>query len=171
MAGTTNIGGGGPAGDVSFNYIPLIDVTFNLIIFFVLTSEISSFRKARIVIPNPHEPQAVRRANLSGNSVVLGIISEARDRNDLDGGARHLQYEINGVRIDDISNLEELADKIRQQQQLYQKVAGPGSAKGDFYVEIRADSRLGFSEVSPVIQAIAGAGIRNMAISTKKAAS
>jgi biopolymer transport protein ExbD len=37
MSGTSNVGGGGPAGDISFNYVPLIDVTFNLIIFFVLT--------------------------------------------------------------------------------------------------------------------------------------
>jgi biopolymer transport protein ExbD len=173
MAGTTNVGGGGPAGDVSFNYIPLIDVTFNLIIFFVLTSEISSERRARVLIPNPYQPQAAAaHSKAKGNSVVLSVTSEAKDVADLSGGLHHFRYEINGMQVEDIRNLEDVAQKIKQQQLLYEKIAGkPSGSQSDFFVEIRADSRLGFQEVSPVIQAIAGAGIRNIAISTKRAAS
>ena len=172
MSGTTNLGGGGPAGDISFNYIPLIDVTFNLIIFFVLTSEIVGAQKARVLVPDPHEPQAVQRSAMSKNNVTIAIISKAAyDKNtDPETASRAYRYEIDGQEFD-VTDLEKLVEMIKQRQLAYQKFMGANAGGGgEFFVEIRADSRLSFSEVSPVIQAIAGAGIPRMAISAKKAA-
>jgi biopolymer transport protein ExbD len=171
MAGTTNLGGGGPAGEISFNYIPLIDVTFNLIIFFALTSEISGAQNARILVPDPHSPQAVPRSSMSKNNVTIAIISKAAydKTTDPETASRAYRYEIDGQEFD-VTDLDKLVTMIKQRQLAYQKFLGATAGSGEFFVEIRADSRLSFSEVSPVIQAVAGAGIPRMAISAKKAA-
>jgi biopolymer transport protein ExbD len=171
MAGTTNVGGGGAPGDISFNYIPLIDVTFNLIIFFVLTSEIASAQKARVLVPDPHEPQAVQRGSMSTNHVVIAVVSAAAYEKDADPqtASRALEYEIDGTRFE-ITDLDRLVALIAQKKALYEEILGPSASKGDFFVEIRADARVHFSEISPVIQAIAAAKIPRMAISARRAA-
>ena len=171
MAGTTNIGGKGPPGDIAFNYVPLIDVTFNLIIFFVLTSEIGSAQKARVLIPDPYEPQAVKRDSMSTNSVVIAVISKGAMDKTVDAATAGLaySYEIGGTTFD-VTDLKGLVDLIALKKASYEKLMGVTAGKGEFFVEIRADARLYFSEVSPVIQAIAAAGIPKMAISAKRAA-
>jgi biopolymer transport protein ExbD len=171
MSGTTNVGGGGAPGDISFNYIPLIDVTFNLIIFFVLTSEIGSAQKARVLIPDPYMPQAVKRDAMSTNSVVIAVISKGAMDKDADAETASLaySYDIGGTTFE-VTDLKGLVDLIAQKKAAYEKLAGVTASKGEFFVEIRADARLKFSEVSPVIQAIAAAQIPKMAISAKRAA-
>ena len=168
------MGGGGPAGDISFNYIPLIDVTFNLIIFFVLTSEISGAQQARVMVPDPHSPQAVARSTMSKNSVTISVISEAAYENNKDvspeTAARAYKYEVDGEEFRDISDLDGLVNKIRQKQAAHEKLQVGSADPGEFYVEIRADARVSFSEVVPVITAIAKAGIAKMAISAKRPA-
>jgi biopolymer transport protein ExbD len=171
MAGSSSIGGGGPPGDISFNYVPLIDVTFNLIIFFVLTSEIGSAQKARVLIPDPYEPQAVRRDAMSHNSVVIAVISAAAYESNADPvtAARALKYEMDGQGFE-ISDLDKLVGMIAKKRETYDKIMGAVASKGEFYVEIRADWRVHFSEIRPIIEAIARAKIPKMAISAKKAA-
>jgi biopolymer transport protein ExbD len=173
MAGTTHLGGGGPSGDISFNYIPLIDVTFNLIVFFALTSEISSAQNARVLVPDPHSPQAVARSTMSKNVVTIAVISEAAydatKKVDAQTAARAFRYEIDGEEYKNISDLDGLVLKIRQKQKLNESLLGKAAAD-EFFVEIRADSRLSFSEVTPVIMAIARAGIAKVAISAKRPA-
>jgi biopolymer transport protein ExbD len=173
MAGTTHLGGGGPAGDVAFNYIPLIDVTFNLIIFFILTSEISGAQSARVMLPDPHTPQAVERAAMSKNNVTIAVVSQAAYENNKDAvtpetAARAYKYEIDGQEFD-ITNLDLLVAKIQQKKDFNSKLPGNQGPEAEFFVEIRADSRVAFSEVTPVIMAIAKAKIAKMAISAKSA--
>jgi biopolymer transport protein ExbD len=172
MSGTTNIGGGGPPGDISFNYVPLIDVTFNLIIFFVLTSEIGIAQKARVLMPDPYEPQAVKRGAMSTNSVVIAVISAAAYESNAassETASRALKYELDGQEFR-ISDLDDLVGMIAKKKDSYDKIAGVAAAKGEFFVEIRADARVHFSEIRPVIEAIARAKIPKMAITARKAA-
>jgi biopolymer transport protein ExbD len=173
MAGTTHLGGGGAPGDISFNYVPLIDVTFNLIIFFALTSEISSAQNARVLVPDPHSPQAVARSTMSKNVVTIAVISEAAyDTTKTvapEIAARAYRYEIDGEEYKNIADLDGLVAKIQQKKLLNDKLLGKAAAE-EFFIEIRADARVAFSEVTPVIMAIARAGIAKVAISAKKPA-
>jgi biopolymer transport protein ExbD len=171
MAGTTNLGGKGPPGDISFNYIPLIDVTFNLIIFFVLTSEIGMAQKARVLMPDPYEPQAVKRATMSTNSVVIAVISAAAYEANADpaAAARAVKFEIDGEEFK-ASDLDNLVGLIAKKKTRHEQIMGSLASKEEFFVEIRADARVHFSEISPIIEAIARAGIPKMAISARRAA-
>ena len=171
MSGTTNIGGKGPPGDISFNYIPLIDVTFNLIIFFVLTSEIATAQKAQVLVPNPHVPQAVPRDAMSNNSVIVAVLSQAAYRKDATDAtaAEAFRYEVDGQVVADDSTIDELVARIKKKRVDHEEFLATSGQKGEFFVEIRADKRLAFGKVQKVIEAIAGAGIPKMAISTKRA--
>ncbi len=173
MAGTTHLGGGGPPGDVSFNSVPLIDVTFNLIIFFVLTSEINTAQRARVLVPDPHSPQAVARSSMSKNCISIAVISQAaydsNNASDLQTSGTAYRYEIDGEPFD-ISDLDGLVLKIKNKKAFNEKLLGSAASNEEFFVEIRADARLKFSEVTPVIMAIAKAGIPKMAISAKRPA-
>lgn len=169
MAGTTHLGGGGPAGEVSFNYIPLIDVTFNMIIFFVLTSEIATATLSRVLVPTPLESQAVQRGTVSNNNVIIAVVSMAADQKGIDPAmAAHAgRYEIDGkvVPMNDLTN--NLIKEIQARREGYKKILGTSSG-GEFFVEIRADRRVNFAEVQPVIEAVAAAGVPKMAISVRR---
>lgn len=169
MAGTTHLGGGGPAGDISFNYVPLIDVTFNMIIFFVLTSEIATATLSRVLVPSPLESQAVRRGNSGNNNVVIAILSTAADQKNVDPemAARAGRYEIDGKVIPMKDLTENLIKEIKARREAYKQMLGATGSE-EFFVEIRADLRVNFAEVQPVIEAVAAAGVPKMAISVHR---
>ena len=171
MSGTTNIGGKGPPGDISFNYVPLIDVTFNLIIFFVLTSEIATAQRAQVLVPNPHVPQAQARDAMGNNNVIVAVLSEAAyNQNATAAAAAEVyRYEVDGEPVADDSTIDEMVARIKKKKAAYEAFPTVGGEKSEFYVEIRADKRLSFGKVQKVVEAIAGAGIPKMAISTKRA--
>ena len=73
--GSAAYGGAGPAGDVYFNYTPLVDVTFNLILYFVLTSTINTQVMARVIVPTVHDSAAVATEKLGTDRVVVNVVS------------------------------------------------------------------------------------------------
>src|SRR5450759_2943141 len=77
--GSAAYGGSGHSGDVYFNYTPLVDVTFNLILYFVLTSTVSTAALSRVVLPKPADSQAIDRQFMPANRVVVNVISAASD--------------------------------------------------------------------------------------------
>ena len=169
MAGTTHLGGGGPAGDISFNYVPLIDVTFNMIIFFVLTSEIATATLSRVLVPSPLDSQAVARGHGGNNNVIIAIVSTAADQKNVDPemAARAGRYEIDGKVIPMKDLMENIKKEIEARREAYKLILG-GAGTGEFFVEIRADLRVNFDEVRPVIEAVAAAGVPKMAISVHR---
>jgi biopolymer transport protein ExbD len=135
---------------------PLIDCAFQLIIFFVLVSQFASKSLAHLQLHRPEVSQAIPAEQIeTPNRVIVNVISSAGD----DGGenstlsAMASHYEIDGNRIEvgNFTGLLEFLKKRRLQ-----------SSSADFSVEIRADSRVNYSDVAPIMQAGARAGIVNM---------
>lgn len=169
MSGTTNVGGGGSPGDVSFNYVPLIDVTFNLIIFFVLTSEISNANLARVIVAEPTQSVAAKRETVTNNFIIINVVSQAADKKDANPvfAAKAAAYEVDGKKVE-LNDTSKLADAIKKAKAKYENPpAGTIKPTGEFSVEIRADHRLNYDDVRPVMLAIAEADVKKMNITAR----
>ncbi len=147
-----------PAGDVQFNVTPMIDCTFLLIIFFILTSQMASRSLAKLELHRPHKSQAIPSEQIeTPNHVIVNVLSANSDTEDTNPvlSGRAERYEIDGTGFD-VWDVEALSDVLRSR-----KIA---SGSKDFYVEIRADRRVDFSQVEPVMLAAAEAQIEKMYI-------
>jgi biopolymer transport protein ExbD len=135
---------------------PMIDCVFLLIIFFLLASSFASQKLPRL---DPHRPvgsQAQPRGEMEiPNKVIVNVLPlEGETLSDdpaLAGRASH--YNIDGQAID-VGDAERLEGILAERKQ---------RARGeDFFVEVRADWRVNYSAVTPVMEAAARAGIENV---------
>ena len=144
------------AGTIEFNMTPMIDCTFQLILFFILASQVASEALAKLDLPRPETSQAIPSEETeTPNRVIVNVISAAEDG----GGNPALadkakRYEINRNAIQ-VGDIERLVDIFHDRMQGLSKPE-------DFYVEIRADYHVGFGEVQPIMLACAEAGIVNL---------
>lgn len=155
------------AGDVQFNVTPMVDVTFLLIIFFILAGQMSSQEMARTIkLSRPAGSQALKRGSKEAlNRVVVNVVARValigKDEeldSSLQGQAHH--YEIMGkpIQVGDIPELLARFSKSRD------AAKAKGQKPEEFTVEIRADYRIGYGEVEPVIAAAVKAKIPKMHI-------
>ncbi len=121
--------------NLGFNMTPMIDVVFQLIIFFLVASHLVK-QEAHLPLPLPTAGTGNQPAEESGPRVTLNIFEN--------GG---LLLAGQGV------SLEELPQRLAKQQQLEQ---------GNLEVRIRADRRVPYALVSPVLTACARAGVWNV---------
>ena len=108
------------SGEVDFNMTPMIDVTFQLIIFFILAGQMSSQEMARTIkLSRPSASQALKRDSTAAlNRVVVNVVArialigkgESLDSS-LQGLASH--YEIMGKRIE-VGDVSELLARFSQ---------------------------------------------------------
>ena len=165
MAKSAALRGGGS--DLQFNMTPMIDVTFQLIIFFILAGQMSSQELARsIKLSMPHHSQATRDVPEQAlNRVVVNVVAKAAlvDNVDLLDGSLQSQashYEVMGEVID-VSNLPELLNKLKE---FKDNAKAKGQEEKDFTVVIRADHRVNYGQVEPAIAAAVNAEIPKMNI-------
>ena len=148
------------SGAVEFNMTPMIDCTFLLIIFFILSASVLTDALAELELHRPYKSQArdEKALNELPNRIIVNVVSDAKDKHDLNSrdSALAKEYMINGAIID-IGDSEKLTDKIRQGAIL----AKDGDYK-EFYVEIRADHRVNFGAVQEVLKAAGAGGIRGI---------
>jgi len=153
----------GSAGDVGFNMVPMVDVAFLLILFFILTSQIASSSFAAMELARPQASQAIPSEKVvSPGRVVVNVISRV---NPGQAGAASLslhagQYQIDGnpIPIGDEDALVRLFELRRS------KAAEMGLGDKDFTVEVRADRRVAFSYVEPAIRAAGRAGASKISV-------
>jgi biopolymer transport protein ExbD len=147
---------GGSAGEVSFNVTPLIDCAFQLIIFFILTSQMASESLAKLELARPQGSQAVAVERMLARRVIVNVLS-ARD--DPGSGATEMDraslYKVDGRPIG-VGDLEALVGLLKARKKAF--------GDGECLVEIRADRRVGFGYVEPVMSAAAEAGIPRLSI-------
>ncbi len=154
-------------GDLQFNMTPMIDVTFQLIIFFILAGQVSSQEMARTIkLSRPVKSQAFKRGSeVALNRVVVNVVARAA----LIGKGEHLDpslqglashYEIMGKRIE-VGNIPDLLVRFNKSKDA---AKAKGQKEDEFTVEIRADYRIGYGEVEPVIVAAVEAKIPKMNI-------
>lgn len=144
----------GRIGEIDFNMTPLIDVAFQLIIFFILASRIASGALTELELARPVASQAIPAAEIeTPNRVIVNVVlSDQAEKNPAWTG-RAKGYVISGEQIgrEAYPRLVELFKKRRQQ----------GNPQ-EFYVEIRADQRVNFGDIEPVMRAATEAGIVRM---------
>lgn len=155
------------SGDVQFNMTPMIDVTFQLIIFFILAGQMSSQEMARTIkLSRPDTSQALKRDSKAAlNRVVVNVVARAALigkgeylDSSLQGLASH--YEIMGKRIE-VGNIPDLLARFSKSKEVAKT---KGQKEDEFTVEIRADYRIGYGQVEPVIAAAVEAKIPRMNI-------
>ena len=172
--------------DVGFNMTPMIDCTFQLIIFFILVGQVANETYAKNVkLVRPVDSQAIPSSVAKfTNKVTVNVVSAAAGELNPDPAtASELKfYQILTVKYH-VGEIDRMIDVIKKLRSDYEKqfgttvspTAGAGGKEGDdnrmFFLEIRADERVNWQDVAPIIRIGVNAGINKMYITALKATS
>jgi len=158
------------SGDVDFNMTPMIDCTFQLIIFFILVSQTANEAYAKNVkIVRPIESQAIPGSVAQfPNKVTVNVVSAAAgdEDADLEQAAAADFYKINTEKFE-VGEWDRMIEVIRMRKREFEQQFGTapapnGSDEEAFFLEVRADERVSWRDVAPVIRAGVKAGIKKM---------
>lgn len=147
-------------GEVEMNMTPMIDVTFQLILFFILAGQVASEALAKMELTQPHQSQAIKEDDATTSlKMIINIISKGAVDENADPyiAGKVLRYQIGTQRISPgneqkiVEILEDMLEPLTKEQREKQ-----------FFVEIRADKRVHFSGVEPVLTAATEAGVKRM---------
>jgi biopolymer transport protein ExbD len=126
------------------NVTPLIDVVMCLIIFYLLVGRLAMDRQAGVRLPG----SAIGVEEKGSSSLVINVM--------MGEGSVPARVMIDGRAID--------APTLKERLALY---AG-ASPEAVPLVQIRADRRLAYASVSPVLAACRGAGLRSVLLTTQR---
>ena len=149
--------------EVNFNMTPMIDCTFQLIIFFMLVTQMVSAEFVQMKLPAPINPIVVQLEDK--NRVIINVVpysaQQVADNPAFNGKSQG--YSIGTTKIDrgDVEKLKRLI--LQARDELVKK----GFKAEDFAVEIRADRSTHYLEVLPVLEAVGAAQIEKMRISAE----
>ena len=151
---------------IDFNMTPMIDVTFQLIIFFILAGQMASQDLAQMLLHRPYKSQAIPTEVLGEEGrggVVINIVSAAQDEKDPANvspvmAATAKEYRVGKERIA-AGDIDTLVTRLKE------RIRGRNAA--EVIVEIRSDSRVCFAAVRPTMVAAAEAGFHKMNITAK----
>ena len=154
------------AEQLSFNMTPMIDVTFQLIIFFIVAGQMASQALAKLVPPKPWESQAreLKKGQFDQpNRVIVNVLSSDPERKSPDPSlsGTALKYKVDAADIapDDIDALVAILEQ--------RKNNALADGFKEFFVEVRAHYTVYYRDVEPVLKAAAKAGIPKMSITAR----
>jgi len=141
---------------VRMEMTPLIDVVFQLIIFFMLVNDIVGQEAVEMIVPQLTQPKT-REVGEMDSRVVINVAPAAFSRADrrgdnvlnTDGSAMFVQI---GSERFDVSNLSGMTTFLQEY-----KAKNP-----EGQVLLRADSAIHYNNVQPVMAAITAAGINRI---------
>lgn len=152
MSKVVNKGAGTPA----FNLTPMIDVTFQLIIFFMLVNNIVAEESVTLVVPKLFEPKVVE-LNEKQERITINVIppdeASATDRMTksdplkIFGEPRGVKVGLNTFGMD---QLDQMSDDLKSSVQRNEQIV----------VLLRADASTPYEHMQPVMAAITRAGIK-----------
>jgi biopolymer transport protein ExbD len=151
----------GPAGDVSINMTPMIDCTFQLIIFFILTTQFASQALSALELHKPVESEAKERGfdpDKAGNVVIVNVTSKVEPESRQPKWRESAKAEAFVISGDTIEVHDEKALRLRLEQERDNAIA-EGVPPEEFFVEVRADRRISSAYVLTVLRACSQAGI------------
>lgn len=163
------------------NMTPMIDCTFQLIIFFILTAKMASDDLAKLVLPQPVKSQALTGDKEEGGpgseimahkgKILVNVVNQYEDKKveerDNPGlAARATYYKLSGNLSIDPGDVEQLVGALKERRQaiLEDPEKSKGIKSGDIMIEIRADLDIEFQDIEPVMRAAAEAEISKMAM-------
>jgi biopolymer transport protein ExbD len=156
------------SGGVEINMTPMIDVTFQLIIFFILTAQMTSENLAKLIVPDPHKTVAWSDEQIQDipNKAIINVVNQygqkAEGRDPMAAGEA-LYYKLgvgDPIPVGDIKSLEAVLEARRRQAEQ--------AGFKDFFVEIRADKDIFYENILPAMHAASAAGISKMSITAKE---
>ncbi len=137
---------------------PLIDVTFLLIIFFMIISNFISEQSVEMIVPRLTESTA--RELESPRRVVVNVAPKPYNPGDRADEPLAWPSQAHWVEVDarrfDMSRLEEVTAVL---DFAFKRAPRDGDGNSLLEVLLRADAALQYDQVAPVLTAIAGAGI------------
>ena len=152
------------------NLTPMIDCTFQLIIFFILVSQMTSDQLVPLIVPSPEKPQTLvdDDRELQPGVAVVNIWSRYKGEEKLADGTKRIEdplgtilaegYKVQHETIEP-GNIQRLAEILREKRLRHKSLHGD---RLPFYVEIRADRDLGYEQILPVMRAAAHAHVDKM---------
>jgi biopolymer transport protein ExbD len=123
------------------NLTPMIDMTFLLVVFFILVSRITSVEQIPLELPNPFDPAS----NPAPEAPRLVVSIPGNE----EGAATGVVYDQQTYDID-AGDLDLLTGAIAARLEVMP----------DLQVNLRADRRVPYDAVAPVMNALADAGAR-----------
>ena len=155
------------------NLTPMIDCTFQLVLFFILTAQMASQEKAKVTIAEPYMSMAIGAETDSKGpkqpkvpNVTVNVVNKYGDKKDdrqmdIASKAEFYQIGMNKINAGDIEALTK-AIKDRKAQIVSDKVYNVKPK--DVMVEIRADKDIAFQDIEPVMRAAAEAELVNISL-------
>ena len=150
---------------VAFNMTPMIDCTFQLIIFFILTTQIASSDYVRLKLPDPDNN--IARKHELPQKVVVNVVpySEEKIKADSTKLGLAMQYRVRTSSFDR-GDIEQLVGQLIRAKREAAPAAGGKAA--ELVVELRSDRSVYYSEVEPVLRALQRAGLGTMYITAER---
>jgi biopolymer transport protein ExbD len=121
------------------NLTPLLDVTFQLIIFFILVTNFAAANLPRIDVPSPEDSAAEPQVDAS--RIIVNVIPRP--------GTSQADYLVVQGRPMGLYQLDRLAARLAEQVE----------HQPDLEVNLRADESIAYADIHPVMQAIARSGV------------
>lgn len=153
---------GHAAGTVELNMVPMVDVIFVLVLFFILTGQIVSANFAALELASPTSSVAVKGEKKVPNQVIVSITCEVNPNNQTappEVTLKAKEYAVDETKFA-LGEDERLTKELKRK---YAMGAQAGYQK-DYFVEIRADKRVSYQYIEPVMRCAAEAGIPKMRI-------
>ena len=146
-------------GDIDFNMTPMIDCVFQLLIFFLLTTQAQNTKYVQMELARPFDSQAVEQEVSEGiRRIVINVAPYTRAQLAQDptreGAAR--AYFVEGEEFAP-EEMNQMADHLR----MIQAKAGDKQ----IIAQLRADQRIEYYQVEPALQALQAIGVEKMDIS------
>lgn len=139
---------------------PMIDITFQLIIFFILTLNVASQEVVPMIVPRLEDPKtqdAPQEGRIVVNVMPVEYTDAERKENPL-----LIAGQAFGIRVGQVDYRYDQLDEVQKVLEDY-VAKGKASAKDPAAYEplvlLRADSAIFYADVAPVMQRIAQAGI------------
>lgn len=140
---------------LTFNMTPMIDCTFQLIIFFMLTTQMASADYVTMKLPDPDTSVA---RTYEVNRVIVNIVPYSSGRVSREPALRGaaLEYRLGIYRVEKANVGKLVRELLRVQRE--------SPRPEDFVVELRADRSISYSEIEPVLLALQEAELGRMHI-------
>lgn len=144
----------------SMDMTPLIDVTFQLIIFFMLVSNIIAQESVEMIVPSLNNPKTRELGDVDRvtvNIVPLPFDMKQRSRGeplDMEGVASQVLIQLREYAADDLEGIRAELQDVK-------------ATNADRQVLLRADGALYYQDVQPIMDAISAAGIETVNIVAK----
>jgi len=156
-------------GAAEVNLTAMIDCTFQLIIFFILTAQMAS-EQAKVLISTPTESMALSVLNPESapfpNKVTVNICgkfgNDKPEKRDASQSSSAEFYQIGGDRIE-LHEEERLIERLKAAR----AAALQKNPNAEFFVEIRADRDINYAGIEPVLLAAGEAKMQRMTITAE----